>query len=110
MALNRYFWRVFLPVLLLVFSAGLLAELDPDISRQVDESDSALTKIEKSLSNLNLFTLEHLKELEQFGIKTKSQTDQCITFNQESMVKIDGEIELLGGITEQESESMYRFS
>ena len=106
MALFRYFWKVFLPVILLVFSTGLLAELDPDISRQVDESDSALTKIEKSLSNLNLFTLEHLKELEQFATKIKSQTNQCITYNQESMVKIDGEIELLGGITEQESEEV----
>ncbi len=105
-ALIRNFWTVFLPVLLLVFSTALSAELDPDISQQVVESDSALTKIEKSISNINLFTLEYLKELEQFGIKIKSQTGRCITINQDSIVKIDGEIELLGGITVQENENV----
>jgi len=106
MALIRNFWTVFLPVLILVFSTALSAELDPDISQQVEESDSALTKIEKSISNISLFTLEYLEELEQFGIKIKSQTGQCITINQDSIVKIDGEIELLGGITEQENEDV----
>jgi len=106
MTLIRNFRAVFLPVLILVFSTVLSAELDPDISQQVDESDAALTKIEKSIANISLFTLEHLKELEQIGIKIKSQTGQCITINQERIVKIDGEIELLGGITEQESEDV----
>ena len=92
--------------MILVFSTALSAELDPDISQQVEESDSALTKIEKSISNIKLFTLEYLKELEQMGIKIKSQTGQCITINQDSIVKIGGEIELLGGITEQENEDV----
>ena len=39
-------------------------------------------------------------------VKIRSQADQCIGYNQESIIKIDGEIELLGGITEQESEEV----
>jgi len=103
MALIRNFRAAFLPVLILVFSTALLAELDPDISQQVDESNAALTKVEKSISNINLFTLEYLEELEQFSIKIKSQTGQCIKINQEGIVKIDGKFELLGDITEKES-------
>jgi small-conductance mechanosensitive channel len=106
MALIRNFRAVFLPVLILVFSTTLSAELDPDISQQVEESNAALTKVEKSISNINLFTLEYLKELEQFGIKIKSQTGQCIKINQEGIVKIDGKFELLGDITEQENEEV----
>ena len=106
MALIRNFRAVFLPVLILVFSTTLSAELDPDISQQVEESNAALTKVEKSISNINLFTLEYLKELEQFGIKIKSQTGQCIKINQEGIVKIDGKFELLGDITEKESEEV----
>jgi potassium efflux system protein len=103
MALIRYFWTVFLPVFLLIFSTTTLAELDPEISRQITQFDSMLTKNEKAVLSSKFLDREELKELEQSVIKIRSQTNACITNNQDSVVKIDGEIELLGGVAEREN-------
>jgi hypothetical protein len=93
MVLIRYFWTVFLPVFLLIFSTTTLAELDPEISRQIAKFDSMLTKNEKAVLSSKYLDREELKELEQSVIKIRSQTNACITNNQDSVVKIDGEIE-----------------
>ena len=103
MALIRFFWTVFPAVFLLIFSTGILAELDPEISRQIGEFDSILTKNEKVIQRSDLLTREELKELEQSAIKIRSQTNECITSNQDNSAKIDGEIELLGGVAEREN-------
>ena len=103
MALIRYFWTVFLPVFLLIFSTTTLAELDPEISLQITQFDSMLTKNEKAVLSSKFLDREELKELEQSVIKIRSQTNACITNNQDSVVKIDGEIELLGGVAEREN-------
>lgn len=103
MALIRYFWTVFLTVFLLVFSTGNFAELDPEISKQRHEFDSILTKNEKVISSSIYLSLEDLKELERSVIEIRSQTNDCITINQDSSVKIDGEIEELGGVAVREN-------
>ena len=86
-----------------MFSSGILAELDPEISQQLGEFDSILTKNEKLIARSHLFTREELKELEQSVINIRSQTGECISYNQDSSLKIDGEIELLGDVAGREN-------
>ena len=98
MALIRYFSRLFLLPFLFIFSTAAPADLDPDISLQIGEFDSILTKNEKLIKRADLLTLEELKEIEPLVIKIRSQTGKCINYNQDNIAKIEGEIELLGDI------------
>lgn len=103
MGLIKHFRTAFLAAFLVIFSAGILADLDPEISRQIKQFDSILTKNEKVIQRSNILTLEELKKLEQSVIKIRSQTNECITNNQDNTAKIDGEIELLGDVADREN-------
>ena len=87
-----------LPVILLVLSSAVLADLDPEISSQVAASDSILTGMEKTLKRSRDISVESLKELQQSVTKIKSQSNECVNFNQDSIVKLDSDIEVLGNI------------
>ena len=102
MALFRYFWKVILPIFLLIFSSEALAELNPEIRRQIVEFDPILTRHEQFIQRSDLPGREKLKELEQFAIKIRSQTNECIINNYYNTAKIDRGIGLLGNVTERE--------
>src|SRR5210317_348164 len=102
MALFRYFWKVILPIFLLIFSSGALAELNPEIRWQIVEFDPILTRHEQVIQRSDLLDREKFKEQEQSAIKIRSQTNECITNNYYNTAKIDREIGLRGNVTEHE--------
>ena len=103
MALIRHLLAAILTVFLCIFSTTILAELNPEISQQIVDFDSTLTKTEKVVLRSAFLGVDELKKLEQSVIKIRSKTNECISFNQDSSVKIDGEIELLGGVAQREN-------
>ncbi|MFV2031285.1 MAG: mechanosensitive ion channel domain-containing protein [Gammaproteobacteria bacterium] len=91
-----------MPAVLLIFSSALLADLDPEISRQVGAFDTSLTKMENTLLRSKNISAEALKEMQQSVTKIKSQSQGCVNFNQDNIEKINGDVELLGEVTQRE--------
>jgi len=63
-----------LAVFLCIISTSILAELNPEISQQIVDFDSNLTKTEKVILRSAFLAVDELKKLEQSVIKIRSKT------------------------------------
>ena len=106
MALIKQTRSVVLLIFLIVFSAAVLAQLDPEILKQIGFSEALLSKNEKTISRRHEFTLAELKELVQSANRVRSQAKACIASNESSIEKVITDIEQLGEVVEPESKEV----
>ncbi|MFA9421671.1 MAG: hypothetical protein ACERLB_16105, partial [Gammaproteobacteria bacterium] len=85
MALIRQILSFFPLLTLLLFTTSVLAELDPEINKQIAESDSQLTIKEKSIKRSKEWTVVELKEMALSVSSVKTQAKTCIAFNESSI-------------------------
>ncbi len=98
MALIKQTRSVVLLIFLIVFSAAVLAQLDPEILKQIGFSEALLNKNEKIISRRHEFTVVELKEIVQSANRVRSQAKACIASNEYSIEKIITDIEQLGEV------------
>jgi len=87
MALIKQTRSILLLLFLILFSTGALAQLDPEIIKQIGFSDALLNKNEKIISRNKEFTVAELKELAKSATELKSQAKACIASNESSIEK-----------------------
>jgi potassium efflux system protein len=88
------------PILLLLYSATIFADINPEISQLVVESNKSLTKSEKKLEQKEPLLEGELKSLQQSVTTIRSGIDSCISSNKNSVSKITEDLELLGDVAE----------
>jgi len=102
MALTRQIQSFFLLLMLLFFTTNVLAELDPEINRQIAEFDAQLSKKESFIKRSKEWTVAELKELAQSVSNIKTEAKACVAFNESSIEKVNTDIDLLGEVAEPE--------
>jgi len=106
MALIRQILSYFPLLILLLFTTTVLAELDPEINKQITESDSQLTTKEKSIKRSKEWTVVELKEMALSVSSIKTQAKACIAFNESSIEKVNTDTSLLGEVGEPEDKEV----
>ncbi|MFT5657135.1 MAG: potassium efflux system protein [Gammaproteobacteria bacterium] len=86
-----------LAVLLLSYPAAILAGPNTEIDQLVSETDKILTQSETTLNRQKPLSLKELKVLQQSVTAIKSEINECISSNQNSVAKIEEVLEILGG-------------
>jgi small-conductance mechanosensitive channel len=97
---------ILLLLFLILFSAGALAQLDPEIIKQIGFSEALLDKNEKIIARDKEFTVAELKELAKTITKLRSEAKACIASNESSIEKVNLNIEQLGEVIEPEDKEV----
>jgi len=106
MALIKQTRSILLLLFLILFSTGALAQLDPEIIKQIGFSDALLNKNEKIISRDREFTIAALRELAKSATEVRSQSKACIASNEASIEKVILDIDQLGEVLEPEDKEV----